>query len=122
MKLSALWLDDVIVIPDGKDNGAGEPRQPLREQAFMAADGWELDFDGYGGFRIWRDGMAAAVIVGGYGYSFVRADGDMSLRLPKTETASVGATFPPADVVETAPPAAAQEAGTDAPKRRRRRT
>jgi hypothetical protein len=87
VKLAALWLDDVVVIPGAKDNGAGEPRQPLREQAFEASDGWELDFDGYGGFRIWREGMAAPVIVGGYGYSYVRADGDMSLGLPKTETA-----------------------------------
>lgn len=67
MKLSALYLDRMVVIP-----GAGRPGAPseLREQMFTARDGWELTWLG-DQFAIRREGMPVAVYVRGVGASYV---------------------------------------------------
>jgi len=73
MKLAALYFDDTVVIPGAKDLGAGTPRQDLRESTFHASEGWQLDEVEDDVFRIWREGMPSACIVGGYGYTYVIA-------------------------------------------------
>jgi hypothetical protein len=101
MKLAAVYFDDTVCIPGGKDVGGGASRQDLRESTFSAADGWQIDWDGHVLFTIWREGMPSVAKVGGYGFTFVA----------EAAPSSVGA--------DTALPAAVADAGTN-PKRRRK--
>lgn len=72
MKLAALYLDRVAVIP-----GAGVPGTPseLRGQTFIAAEGWDIRFLGEV-FTLQREGMPAPVYVRGIGATYVLADAD----------------------------------------------
>lgn len=71
MKLVSLYLDDVIVVPKGKDLGGGSPRTDLRDSSFQAADGWQITQVSPGLFSLFTEGMPHAVMVGGYGYTYV---------------------------------------------------
>jgi hypothetical protein len=75
MRLSAVYFDDTVCIPGGKDVGGGMARQDLRESTFSAADGWDITMLTEGGvhFSIFREGMERACIIGGYGYTYVTA-------------------------------------------------
>lgn len=74
MKLASLYLDDTVVIHLGKDVGGGLPRQHVRDSSFQEADGWDIRETLPGTFSICREGMPKPVTIGGYGYSYVRAD------------------------------------------------
>ncbi len=71
MKLVALYLDDVVVVPKGKSTGEGEPRQDLRATSFHADDGWQIEELPGDRFRLQCKGMPDPVTVGGYGYTFI---------------------------------------------------
>jgi hypothetical protein len=71
MKLAAVYFDDTVCIPGGKDVGGGMARQDLRESSFHAEDGWTIEDIGGGEFRLSREGMDRPCIVGGYGYTRV---------------------------------------------------
>lgn len=88
MKLSAVYFDDTVVIPGGKDLGSGQPRQDLRESSFHAVDGWEIEEVREGVFRLFQVGMVKPCMVGGYGYTVVEAD-----RVPDAEPPTIA---PPA--------------------------
>jgi hypothetical protein len=119
MKLAAVYFDDTVCIPGGKDVGGGASRQDLRESTFSAADGWSIHLraqpargDGpvavY--FELWREGMPAPAFVGGYGFTFI-AGAQGGPQQPLVRPAEAALT--------TAPPAAVPDAGTT-PKRRRK--
>lgn len=72
-KLSALYLDDIVVIPAGKDMGAGQARTDLRDSSFHESEGWDIRETLPGVFSVLCDGMPSPVAIGGYGYSYVRA-------------------------------------------------
>jgi hypothetical protein len=74
MKLASLYLDDMVVIPSSRSIGAGVPFADERSSSFHASDGWDIRETLPGTFSISREGMAHAVVVGGYGYSYVRAE------------------------------------------------
>jgi hypothetical protein len=84
MKLAAVYFDDTVCIPGGKDIGGGMARQDLRESTFSAADDWDLWYLGEDKFSVHREGMPGVCIVGGYGYTYVVAE--------QTDT---GAPLPP---------------------------
>lgn len=70
MKLAAVYFDDTVCIPSGKDVGGGVSRQDLRESTFSAADGWELRRVEKGVYSLWREGMERPKFVEGYGSTF----------------------------------------------------
>ncbi len=74
MKLSAVYFDDTVVIPGGKDTGSAQPRQDLRESSFHASEGWTLERVERGVYRIWSEGMPKPAHVEGYGSTYVEAD------------------------------------------------
>jgi hypothetical protein len=89
MKLAAVYFDDTVCIPGGKDVGGGASRQDLRESSFSAADGWDLWLVGEDKFSVHREGMASVCIVGGYGYTYVVAEWPGSQEVAPPDPASV---------------------------------
>ena len=73
MKLAAVYFDDTVVIPGGKDLGSGQKRQDLRESTFHASEGWDLERVEPGVYRLRCEGMAEPAYVEGYGSTFVKA-------------------------------------------------
>jgi hypothetical protein len=73
MRLSAVYFDDTVCIPGGKDVGGGASRQDLRESTFSAADGWSIERESPGVYSLHREGMKARVYVEGYGSTYVPA-------------------------------------------------
>lgn len=73
-KLASLWLDDIVVVPAGMETGIGQPRVDYRDTSFHASEGWDIRETLPGVFSLLREGMPAPVTVGGYGYSYVRAE------------------------------------------------
>lgn len=72
MRLASLWLDDIVVVADGRELG-GDHRSDLRDASFHASEGWEIRETLPGVFSLQREGMSEPVTIGGYGYSYVRA-------------------------------------------------
>ncbi len=72
MKLARLTLDDIVVIPDGRDCGGGMRNVDLRESSFRAEDGWDIRQTLPGEFTVYREGMAEPITIGGYGYTYKR--------------------------------------------------
>lgn len=73
MKIASLYLDDMVVIPLGKSVGTDQPRVDLRDASFHAADGWDIRETLPGVFSLVCEGMTEPVVLGGYGYTYVRA-------------------------------------------------
>lgn len=73
MRLAAVYFDDTVCIPGGKDVGGGMARQDLRDSCFHANDGWSINEIRDGVFVLHREGMAEAATVGGYGYTYTMA-------------------------------------------------
>lgn len=73
MKIASLWLDDIVVVPGGRELG-GDHRTDLRDASFHASEGWQIhETSSPGVFTVQREGMTDPVIIGGYGYSYVKA-------------------------------------------------
>ena len=71
--ITALHLDDYVVVPGGKDLGSGVGRQDLRQTSFARDDGWDIREVLPGVFSVYQAGMLAPVTIGGYGYSYASA-------------------------------------------------
>lgn len=78
MKIVSLHLDDMVVISLGKSVGTDQARVDLRDSSFHAADGWDIRETLPGVFSLVCEGMPEPVTVGGYGYSYVRANEPMT--------------------------------------------
>lgn len=70
MKLAALYLDDIVVIPGGAEVGHGQARVDCRDTSFHSEAGWSIEMPSPGVFTLHRPGMAQPVYVGGYGYAY----------------------------------------------------
>lgn len=82
-RLRELHLDCAIVIPGAKNIAGGVNR--ITEQAFHIEDGWDVRETLPGVFSISRDDMAEAVTVGGYGYTYVRAEPETVPEAPEAK-------------------------------------
>jgi hypothetical protein len=127
VKLSAVYFDDTVCIPGGKDVGGGMSRQDLRDSTFLAAEGWDIGLCtsecGNGvHFSLWREGMAAAAIVGGYGYTYIAAARGTATVTSIDGPGANAVTLTNADEVRTFVPATQEqhEAMGLRPKRRRK--
>lgn len=74
--ITALYLDDYVVVPASKNIGSGSALVETRSPVFERADGWDIREVLPGVFSLYREGMAGPVEVGGYGYSVVRVTVD----------------------------------------------
>lgn len=74
MRLACLYLDDVVVVPGAKDNGAGLPRSDLRESSFHEAEGWDIYKVAPNEFTLWREGMPKTVHVEGYARTYTMSE------------------------------------------------
>ncbi len=78
--ITALFLDCMVVIPQGKNVGGGMKRTELREQNFRSEEGWDIRETLPGVFSLNREGMDSPCTIGGYGYNYVQ-------HIPKVEEA-----------------------------------
>lgn len=83
MKLRCLYLDDAVVIPRSKDQGSGIPLTDTRDSSFHVDDGWDIRETLPGVFSITNAAMGERIVtIGGYGYSYERAEAEVVEELP----------------------------------------